>query len=101
MGNVWSGRRLDFDKAELSIHGMEQTEPPPQLKRATDFEPPEAAPKPFFALSSLSPLRIIFFFSLSKRVRSFGLDCFLEGGIAAHGSNLDSQEQNYVLSQQT
>ena len=41
-------------------------------------------------LHSLSSLRIIFFFSLSKRVRSVGLDCFLEGGIAAHGSKLDS-----------
>ena len=32
VGYVWSGRRLDFDKAELSIHGMEQTEPPPQQR---------------------------------------------------------------------
>lgn len=80
-------RNCRFTAWSKPSHHLSSERAPP--KRATDFEPPEAAPKPFFALS-LSSLRIIFFFSLSKRVRSVGLDCFLEGGIAAHGSNLDS-----------
>ena len=89
VGDVWSGRRLDFDKAELSIHGMEQTEPPPKRLSEQRTSNRPKRPRSHF-LHSLSSLRIIFFFSLSKRVRSVGLDCFLEGGIAAHGSNLDS-----------
>ena len=47
-------RNCRFTAWSKPSHHLSSERAPP--KRATDFEPPEAAPKPFFALSLLSLL---------------------------------------------
>ena len=74
----WSGRLLDFDKAELSIHGMEQTEPPPKQRTSNR---PKRLRSHFLHSLSRSPLSASYSSSVSRKgfVRSSLIASWREG----------------------